>query len=785
MKTIFYSLFFLSCGLRAAAGEVGEVKTGIVYNAEAKDRGVGDLYLPKGVNEKTPMALCIHGGGWSSMDRNGVAGIAEFLCENGLAVFNINYRLTGSGPWPLCGEDCLKAAEFLLDSPEMEKLAKIDRSKVFVIGASAGGHLALMTGLRLPTERVSGIVSISGIADLEPDRKANSGRYEPFLGKNPSAELLKNASPMTYIRKDQPPIFLTHTIYDSVVPFASAKRFFEASRAVGANIQWYVYDRRNDGHCIWIPGSNPHRLYPDLEAAILQFYRGLNAPYAVPVPKPVKSEIELSAFYYPGTEQMAEWEMVKDTYPHIKPLLGWYDEGNPEVIDWQIKWAVEHGISSFFVDWYWNRGEQRLDHWVKGFYQAKYRSYLKWAVMWANHNEPGAHDEADMRAVTQFWIANYFKTPEYYTKEGKPVVLLWTVNNIEEDMGLANALRICREEAVKAGLPGIYFIVVNYRPEQLEWLKEVGVDETTEYHYAGMAWWHSENRKPGDTSRHYDFDVLVDLLPKWMMTRQKLNVLPHIASLPTGWDDTPRSYQKAKVIYGKTPEKFRRACELAQAQCQENNVRHLVVSPINEWQEGSYIEPNAEFGFTLYDVLREVFCEKPAEGWPENVVPENVEKYAFPPLYVGSEYRWVFDDDTEKGWYRQPYGAGLIRAGKGTLKLVRTGADRTAMQVKFLPFPATKFSQLAVRMKVTPLERDDREMAKIRWSRTDSPIFDENCVVREAQSMRIPILADGQFHEYVFPLEGDSEWKGEINALWFDPCNRKHAKVEIEWIQFQ
>lgn len=775
----------LALCMNAWAGESERVVKDIVYNAEAKDRGTGDLYLPKDVSESTPVALCIHGGGWSGMNRSGTAGIAEFLCENGFAVLNINYRLTGSGPWPLCGDDCMKAGDFLLNSPEIEKIAKMNRSKVLIIGASAGGHLALMTGLRLPAERVSGIVSISGIADLEPDRAANPGRYVPFFGENPSEELLKNASPMSYIRAEQPPILLTHTIYDRVVPFASAKNFFDASRAVGANIQWYVYDRRNDGHCIWIPGSSPHRLYPDIEDEILKFCGSLNAPYDVPVPKPVKSEIELSAFYYPGTEQMAEWEMVKDTYPHIKPLLGWYDEGNPEVIDWQIKWAVEHGISSFFVDWYWNRGEQRLDHWVKGFYHAKYRSYLKWAVMWANHNEPGAHDEADMRTVTRFWIENYFKTPEYYTKDGCPVVLLWTVSNIEKDMGLKKALAVSREEAVKAGLKGIYFIVVNFRPEELEWLKDAGVNETTEYHYAGNAWWQCRNRKPEDTDRHFDYNVLADVIQQRMETRFAQNTLPHIASLPTGWDDTPRSYQKARVIYGKTPEKFRNACEIARTFCEKNGVKHLVISPLNEWQEGSYIEPNAEFGFTLYDTLRDVFCEKPAEGWPENIVPKNVERLAFPPLYVGDEYTWVFDGNTEKGWYRQPYGAGMIRAGNGTLKLVRTGADRTAMQVKFLPFSASVYTKLAVRMKITPLTPDGHEMARIRWARTDSPIFDEQCVVRESQAMQIPVQADGQFHEYVFSLEGNSEWKGAINALWFDPCDRHHAKVEIEWIRFE
>jgi hypothetical protein len=36
------------------------------------------------------------------------------------------------------------------------------------------------------------------------------------------------------------------------------------------------------------------------------------------------------------------------------PVLGSYRDGEPEVSDWHIKWAVERGISFFFffaLDW--------------------------------------------------------------------------------------------------------------------------------------------------------------------------------------------------------------------------------------------------------------------------------------------------------------------------------------------------------------------------------------------------------------------------------------------------
>jgi len=53
----------------------------------------------------------------------------------------------------------------------------------------------------------------------------------------------------------------------------------------------------------------------------------------VPEPQPVKSAVEITAIYYPGTDQMSEWDVIAQTCPERKPLLGWFDEGNPEAID--------------------------------------------------------------------------------------------------------------------------------------------------------------------------------------------------------------------------------------------------------------------------------------------------------------------------------------------------------------------------------------------------------------------------------------------------------------------
>ena len=108
-------------------------------------------------------------------------------------------------------------------------------------------------------------------------------------------------------------------------------------------------------------------------------------------------------------------------------MLGWYREGSPEVADWQIKWAVEHGITFFAYDWYWSKGSRQLEHALHdGYFQARYRHLLKFCLLWANHNPPGTSSLEDCLAVTHYWITNYFRRPEHLTAAGKPVVIIFS-----------------------------------------------------------------------------------------------------------------------------------------------------------------------------------------------------------------------------------------------------------------------------------------------------------------------------------------------------------------------
>ena len=270
---LFLGLFSTICFASAAWAGTATVVRDIVYSAEADKDGLGDLYLPADVRPGTPVILTIHGGGWSAGDRYSWSGVAEYFCNGlGFAAFNIEYRLLKRGPWPLCGDDCLAAARYLL-SEAFQKKYGLACKKIWVCGGSAGGHLALWTGLSLPPVQVAGIISISGIGDLAPDAQANPGRYVGLFGHKPTAVELAAAAPLSLVASNAPPIFCSHATVDGAVPFECSKVFVETCRKVGVRAEFYVYDKRDAGHSIWIPGSSPHRLFPDIEAAIAKFVR--------------------------------------------------------------------------------------------------------------------------------------------------------------------------------------------------------------------------------------------------------------------------------------------------------------------------------------------------------------------------------------------------------------------------------------------------------------------------------------------------------------------------------
>jgi hypothetical protein len=90
---------------------------------------------------------------------------------------------------------------------------------------------------------------------------------------------------------------------------------------------------------------------------------------------------------------------VLDTFPERGPLLGYYGEGDPSVMDWQIKWAVEHGITMAIADP--GSGEQAMLA-AEGYDAGTGCNYPR-AGMRDQSATRGSYDDA-VRGYEQIWV---------------------------------------------------------------------------------------------------------------------------------------------------------------------------------------------------------------------------------------------------------------------------------------------------------------------------------------------------------------------------------------------
>lgn len=218
----------------------------IVYHTANNWDAKLDVYTPVAPGPH-PTVLHIHGGGWVGGTRESVELRALPYLEMGFAVVNVSYRLARVSEAPAAVEDCRCALRWIVNNA---KEYGLDPNRIIVMGYSAGGHLALTTGMLTPAAgfdrqctagqqeaKAAAIVNWYGIADVvDLLEGANSRSYAVgWLGSRPDrAEVAKRVSPMSHIRKDLPPILTIHGDADPVVPYKHGQGLHAALQKAGA-----------------------------------------------------------------------------------------------------------------------------------------------------------------------------------------------------------------------------------------------------------------------------------------------------------------------------------------------------------------------------------------------------------------------------------------------------------------------------------------------------------------------------------------------------------------------
>ena len=221
-----------------------------------------DIYTPGKPSAPTPVVMFIHGGGWveGSKERSSL-GVLPYL-NMGFAVVNVEYRLGRVSLAPAAVEDCQCALHWI---GRNAKKYNFDLGKVIVTGGSAGGHLALTTGMipesagfanecaseddddpgwrgpwKSPAPSIAAIINWFGITDVAEMLQGPTIRSYAvswFGSQANPQELAKRISPLTYVRAGLPPTLTIHGDADPLVPYSEAVRLHEALSKAGVRNQ--------------------------------------------------------------------------------------------------------------------------------------------------------------------------------------------------------------------------------------------------------------------------------------------------------------------------------------------------------------------------------------------------------------------------------------------------------------------------------------------------------------------------------------------------------------------
>lgn len=237
-----------------------EVKADLAYAGTDNPRQKLDLFLPKkrATDKPLPLIAFIHGGGWRNGDKgSGLRRVAAFVESGEFVGASIGYRLSGEAIWPAQIHDCKAAIRWLRAHADE---FRFDPNRIAVMGSSAGGHLVAMLGTsgnakklegnlgqhKAVSSRVNCVVDEFGPTNFltmndfpgKMDHLAEDSPESKLLGQQITKvpELVREASPITYVTRDDPPILILHGTKDPLVPYQQSVVFAEALRKAGVTV---------------------------------------------------------------------------------------------------------------------------------------------------------------------------------------------------------------------------------------------------------------------------------------------------------------------------------------------------------------------------------------------------------------------------------------------------------------------------------------------------------------------------------------------------------------------
>ncbi|MCU1594716.1 MAG: hypothetical protein JWO12_2108 [Frankiales bacterium] len=238
-RSALLALLAAACGRTGPRPKVvnGTKRLRESYGTTARQRG--EWWVPAETGP-LPLVVLVHGGYWrDSYDLTLEDAVAADLAGRGYLVWNVDYA-PSNVPWPATLTDAAAAYDFAFRGAFS---SRVDRSRVAVVGHSAGGHLALWLASRgrlpagapgagdhvapalaVPQAPVASFVNASRL-------RLGGGAVDALLGGTPSEvpDREQVADPLVLAPSGVRTV-IVHGTSDDIVPISQSEDYLAVAR---------------------------------------------------------------------------------------------------------------------------------------------------------------------------------------------------------------------------------------------------------------------------------------------------------------------------------------------------------------------------------------------------------------------------------------------------------------------------------------------------------------------------------------------------------------------------
>lgn len=228
---------FMAANVPAAFGSYDR-DAGVPYGPEPRQRL--DVYTPETPSaDPRPVIVFVHGGSWQTGSKEQYRFVGSALAGKGYIAVLPNYRLSPGVPFPVFVADAAGAVAWTLNN-----IGRYggDPRRVFVMGHSAGAHMAMLLALDrrylaeagASADELRGAIGLSGLYGFDID----SDLLRSVFGSAPDP---RATQPDEFVRGDAPPLLLIHGTDDRVCWARQSIRLADLVRAAGGQADLRLY----------------------------------------------------------------------------------------------------------------------------------------------------------------------------------------------------------------------------------------------------------------------------------------------------------------------------------------------------------------------------------------------------------------------------------------------------------------------------------------------------------------------------------------------------------------